>query len=209
MKFALPALPYERDALQPYLSAETLDIHHGKHHAGYVNKTNELLDGKPSLSRDIKDVFLTAYREGDSDLFRASAQAWNHEHYWNSMRPGGGGPPSGIVAGEIDRRFGDFEAFRTVFVRKAQQLFGSGWIWLVLEGGKISIMSTKDATNPFCFGAVPLCTLDLWEHAYYIDHRNSRNDYIMIFLDHLINWDFVAQNLRTAPLQKPTHGTLG
>jgi Fe-Mn family superoxide dismutase len=194
MKLQLPDLPYPVDALAPYLSAEALTVHHGKHHAAYVRKTNELLEDRPGDRQDPRGVFLDAYRDGEVALFRNAAQAWNHDHYWHSMRPDGGGPPTGFLATEMDRKFGSYDAFRTAFIRKALDLFGSGWVWLVAQRGVLSVMSTKDAINPLCFGAEPLLTLDVWEHAYYIDYRSERQKHVETFLDRLVNWEFAARN---------------
>ncbi len=196
MKIALADLPYSLSALEPHVSSEALANHHGKHHAAYVRKANELLEEQPA--RDIRDVFLTAYRDGDTALFRSAAQVWNHEQYWLSMRPGGGGRPSGAFAREIDRKFGDFDTFRATFIRKATELFGSGWVWLVLDKGTLGVMNTKDATNPLCYGVAPLLTLDVWEHAYYVDHLSERRRHVEVFLDHLVDWDFASRNFQQA-----------
>ncbi|MGE0666193.1 MAG: superoxide dismutase [Sphingomonadales bacterium] len=194
MTIQLSDLPYPVDALEPFLSAETLKVHHGRHHAAYVQKTNELLgDGD---NKDARDVLLDAYRDGEVALFRNAAQAWNHDHYWHSMRPGGGGSPSGLLGKELERKFGSYDAFRSLFVRKAVEVFGSGWVWLVAQRGELGVMSTKDAINPLCFGAEPLMTLDVWEHAYYIDYRNQRPRYVETFLNRLVNWEFAAGNFQ-------------
>ncbi len=197
MAFSLPDLPYADTALEPHLSAETLHFHHGKHHLAYINKTNELLADR-DFPQDLKGVVLAAHTRGDVKLFRQSAQAWNHEFYWNSMRPGGGGAPSGAAAELIERDCGGYAQFRDMFIDAATNQFGSGWAWLVLDGGMLAVRPSHDAGNPMVDGATPLAVLDVWEHAYYLDHRNNRKQHVETFLDHLIHWDFVNANIAAA-----------
>ena len=192
MPFTLPDLPYAKDALAPHISAETLEYHHGKHHNAYVTNLNKLLAGKPEADLSLEEVILRS----DGGVFNNAAQVWNHTFYWNSMKPNGGGRPTGDLADAINRDFGSFEKFREEFANAATTQFGSGWAWLVLADGKLSVTKTGNADLPLKHGQKALLTIDVWEHAYYIDFRNARPKYIDTFLDSLVNWDFVAQNLR-------------
>jgi Fe-Mn family superoxide dismutase len=192
MPFTLPDLPYAKDALAPHISAETLEYHHGKHHAAYVTNLNKLLEGKPEASRALEEVILGS----EGAIFNNAAQVWNHTFYWNCMKPNGGGRPTGELADAITRDFGSFERFREEFANAAATQFGSGWAWLVLEKGKLAVTKTGNADLPLKHGQKALLTIDVWEHAYYIDFRNARPKYIDTFLEKLVNWDFVLQNLR-------------
>ncbi|OJT18978.1 superoxide dismutase [Archangium sp. Cb G35] len=192
MPFSLPELPYKKDALAPHLSAETLEYHHDKHHAAYVNNLNKLLDGKPELNQSLEQVILNS----DGGVFNNAAQVWNHTFYWNCMKPNGGGKPTGDLADAITRDFGSFERFSEEFSNAAATQFGSGWAWLVLEGGKLKVTKTGNADLPMKHGQKALLTIDVWEHAYYIDYRNLRPKYISTFLESLVNWDFALQNLK-------------
>ena len=191
MPFELPALPYAQDALAPHISAETLEYHYGKHHQTYVTNLNKLVEGTEFENASLEDVIT----KSDGGLFNNSAQVWNHTFYWNSMRPGGGGAPEGAVAEAIDSAFGSYDEFRTKFAEAATTQFGSGWAWLVDSGSGLEIMKTSNADLPMKHGAKALLTIDVWEHAYYIDFRNARPNYITTFLDSLVNWDFVAENI--------------
>ncbi|MCX4239966.1 superoxide dismutase [Paraliomyxa miuraensis] len=192
MPFELPNLPYAKDALAPHMSAETFDYHHGKHHQAYVNKLNELTAGKPEADKSLEELIKTT----EGGLFNQAAQVWNHTFFWNSMKPAGGGQPTGDLADAINRAFGGFDAFKSKFAAEAAGRFGSGWAWLVKDGaGALSVMSTANAGNPLTEGKTPILTLDVWEHAYYIDYRNARPGFISAFLDHLVDWDFAARNL--------------
>jgi Fe-Mn family superoxide dismutase len=195
MSFRLPALPYAKDALAPHMSAETLEYHHGKHHNAYVNKLNALVAGTPDEGKSLEAIV----RSADGVLFNQAAQAWNHTFFWNSMRPKGGGAPSGALGEALEGDLGGIDGFRQAFAEAAGSHFGSGWAWLVDNGGKLEITTTSDADNPLRHGGKPLLTLDVWEHAYYIDYRNARPAFIAAFLDHLVNWDFAAANLRPGP----------
>jgi len=192
MPFTLPDLPYPKDALAPHISAETLEYHHGKHHAAYVTNLNKLLEGKPEASRSLEEVILGS----DGGVFNNAAQVWNHTFYWNCMKPNGGGRPTGELAEAITRDFGSFERFREEFANAAATQFGSGWAWLVLEKGKLAVTKTGNADLPLKHGQKALLTIDVWEHAYYIDFRNARPKYIDTFLEKLVNWDFVLGNLK-------------
>ena len=191
MPFELPELPYAKDAL-PGVSAETLDYHHGKHHNAYVTTLNGLIDGTDHADKSLEEIILAA---DAGPLFNNSAQVWNHTFFWNCMSPTGGGAPTGEVGDAINSAFGSYDAFATEFAEAAKTQFGSGWAWLVDDGG-LKIMKTANADLPLKHGVKALLTLDVWEHAYYIDYRNARPDHIKNFLDKLANWDFVAQNMQ-------------
>ena len=191
MAFELPPLPYAQDALAPHISPETLEYHYGKHHQAYVTNLNKLVEGTEFENASLEDVIL----KSDGGLFNNSAQVWNHTFYWNSMSPNGGGAPTGAVADAIDGAFGSYDDFKAKFAEAATTQFGSGWAWLVDNGSGLEIMKTSNADLPMKHGAKALLTIDVWEHAYYIDFRNARPNYISTFLDSLVNWDFVAQNL--------------
>jgi len=192
MAFTLPPLPYASDALAPHISGETLELHHGKHHDTYVTKLNELTGGEQNDS-ELESVILGAE---PGPLFNNAAQHWNHSFYWKSMSPDGGGAPEGEVADALNEAFGSFDAFSKEFSEAAETHFGSGWAWLVHDGSRLVITDTSDADLPLKHGQQALLTIDVWEHAYYVDYRNKRPDYVSAFLDHLVNWEFVAENLR-------------
>ena len=194
MAFSLPALPYKKDALAPHLSAETLEYHHDKHHNAYVTNLNKLIEGTELAGKSLEEIILAS----DGGVFNNAAQVWNHTFYWNCLTPGGGGPPTGALAAAIDRDFGSFDALRTQLVDAGTTQFGSGWAWLVLEGGTLKVTKTGNADLPLKHGQTALLTLDVWEHAYYIDYRNLRPKYLETVLDNLVNWEFVAQNLAKA-----------
>jgi len=199
MAFTLPDLPYARDALAPHISPETLDFHHGKHHKAYVDKANELVKGTELDGANLETVIRSAWKAGNTALFNNAAQIWNHTFYWNSMSPKGGGKPSGKVAEAIDRDFGSFEKFAEAFKAAGAGQFGSGWAWLVVKGGKLEVRKTANAETPITeAGVTPLLTMDVWEHAYYLDFQNRRPDYMGAFLEHLVNWDFAAENFARA-----------
>lgn len=190
MSFELPALPYEKNALEPFISAETLEFHHGKHHQTYVTNLNNLTAGKPEADASLEDLIKTA----SGGVFNNAAQVWNHTFYWNCMAPNAGGSPAGALAEAIDAAFGSFEAFKEQFSTSAATNFGSGWTWLVKKNdGSLAIVNTSNAANPMTDGAQPLLTCDVWEHAYYVDYRNARPKYVEAFWN-LVNWNFVAAN---------------
>lgn len=194
MPFALPQLPYAKDALAPHISAETLDYHHGKHHNAYVTKLNSLIEGTELADKPL-GWFLTNKGEISGGLFNQAAQHFNHDFYWKCLSPNGGGAPTGPLAAAIDASFGGFSAFKEKFTAEATGHFGSGWAWLVKDSaGKLSIISTHDADTPAAHGFTPLLTCDVWEHAYYVDFRNARPKYVEAFWN-LVNWDFVGANL--------------
>lgn len=191
MAFELPPLPYAMDALAPHISQETLEYHYGKHHQTYVTNLNNLVAGTDDENASLEDIIMKA----DGGLFNNAAQVWNHTFYWHSMAPGGGGAPQGEVADRINAAFGSYDDFVAKFSEAATTQFGSGWAWLVDDGSKLDVMKTGNADLPMKHGAKALLTIDVWEHAYYIDFRNARPNYIKTFIDSLLNWDFVAQNL--------------
>jgi superoxide dismutase, Fe-Mn family len=188
MAIELPELPYATDALLPYLSPETFEYHYGKHHKTYVDNLNKMIDGTDEADASLEDIIMGA----EGGKFNNAAQIWNHNLYWHSLSPNGGGAPSGSVADAIDESFGSYDEFKAKFKAAAVGQFGSGWAWLVLDGGKLAITATGNADLPMKHGQQALLTCDVWEHAYYIDYRNRRPDYVETFLDHLINWDLVA-----------------
>lgn len=191
MEHKLPDLPYEKNALEPHVSAETLEFHHGKHHATYVTKLNGLIPGTEFENLSLEDIIKKAPAGG---IFNNAAQVWNHTFYWNCMGPNAGGAPSGALAEAIDKAFGSFDAFKEKFAEMGANNFGSGWTWLVKNAdGSVEIVNTSNAANPMTDGKTPLLTCDVWEHAYYIDYRNARPKYIEAFWN-VVNWDFVAQN---------------
>ena len=191
MSFELPALPYSKDALEPHISAETLDFHHGKHHQAYVTNLNNLVQGTPFQSMKLEDVI----KESQGGIFNNAAQIWNHTFYWNSLSPKGGQAPTGQLADAINKYFGSFEQFKEQFTKCAVTTFGSGWAWLVKNAkGDLEIVSTSNAGCPLTDGKTPLLTCDVWEHAYYIDYRNARPKYVESFWQ-LVNWEFAEKNL--------------
>jgi len=192
MAIELPPLPWPEDALAPHISAETMQYHYGKHHKAYVKKTNELLEGTPLARKSLEEIVKTSQGE----LFNNAAQVWNHDFLWQSMKPGGGGQPDGALATAIRESFGGYDRFRREFATAAATQFGTGWAWLVKDNGRLAVTKTGDAETPLTSRAKPLLTLDVWEHAYYIDYRNDRPRYIEAFLDHLVNWEFAASNLK-------------
>jgi Fe-Mn family superoxide dismutase len=194
--YELPKLPYAENALAPYISAQTVGLHYGKHHGGYVLKLNELIRGTPLAEQSLEAVLkATSGKTEQTAIFNAAGQVWNHNFYWRSLRPKAGGAPRGKVANLIQDSAGGWEAFRTELINKSISLFGSGWIWLVAEGGKLTILPTKDADTPIAHGKTALLTIDVWEHAYYLDYQNRRKDYVEALIDHLLDWDFANENL--------------
>ena len=191
MTFELPKLPWDKNALAPHISEETLDYHYGKHHNAYVTNLNKLTEGQPEAGKSLEELIKTT----EGGVFNNAAQVWNHTFYWHSMKPGGGGKPSGALAEAINRDFGSFEKFAEEFANAAATQFGSGWAWLVKgQDGKLKVVKTGNADCPIKHGDTPLLTIDVWEHAYYIDFRNARPKYIETFMNSLVNWDFAAKN---------------
>jgi Fe-Mn family superoxide dismutase len=199
MTFKLPDLPYSSDALAPHITAQTLSFHHGKHHAAYVTNLNKLVEGTDLAGKTLEEVIkATAGKPDKQGIFNNAAQVWNHTFYWQSMKPKGGGKPTGAIAQKITADFGSYEKFTEQFAQAGATQFGSGWAWLNVKGGKLEITKTPNAETPLTTASKPLITMDVWEHAYYLDFQNRRPDYIKAFLDHLLNWDFANQNLAKA-----------
>ena len=192
--FTISELPYSRSALEPHVSRQTLDLHHGKHHRGYVDKLNKSIAGKDYADMDIEDIIISSRKKSEVGIFNNAAQAWNHAFLWHSMSPDGGGDPDADLKSAVTRSFGDMDQFRSRFRDAALGQFGSGWVWLVQDDDKLRILSTANANTPIADGKKPLLTLDVWEHAYYLDYQNERDRYVDTFLDHLINWEFAASN---------------
>jgi Fe-Mn family superoxide dismutase len=195
----LPELPYALDALEPHVSATTLEFHYGKHHNAYVDKLNDAISGTDYEGQSLEAIIAVSHKASDASAFDAGvfnngAQVWNHTFLWHSMSPAGGGEPGGALGEAINARFGSVNAFREKFKAAALGQFGSGWTWLVRKGGALEIVSTGNAETPLTQGFTPLLTLDVWEHAYYLDYQNKRDAYIDAFLDNLINWEFAAKN---------------
>jgi Fe-Mn family superoxide dismutase len=195
--FALPPLPYAMDALAPYISARTMSFHYGKHHKAYVDNLNKLVAGTPLAGQTLEEIIReTAGHADRAAVFNNAAQTWNHTFFWNSMTPGGGGKPSARLAAMIEKSFGTFDSFREAFIKAGVGQFGSGWVWLVQDGDSLKIVATANADTPLVHGQTPLLTCDLWEHAYYLDYQNRRNDFIAAFVDHLANWSFAESQLK-------------
>ena len=200
MAFTQPALPFASDALESYgMKAETFEYHYGKHHKAYVDNLNKLVDSTELANKSLEEVIQIAF--GDSTkagIFNNAAQVWNHSFFWNCLKPAGGGAPTGALAAKIDQDFGSFDKFKEEFSNAAATQFGSGWAWLVDDGGTLKVIKTPNAENPLAHGKKALLTIDVWEHAYYIDFKNARPGFIKNFLDNLVNWDFVAANFAKA-----------
>ena len=198
MALSLPDLPYAKDALAPHVSAETLDFHHGKHHQKYVDTANDMISGTGLADASLEDIVKAAAKEGNQGLFNNAAQVWNHNTYWLSMAPNGGGEPKAgsKVADAINDSFGSFGDFAEAFKTAGATQFGSGWAWLVHKGGKLEVRKTPNAECPLTEdGVTTLLTMDVWEHAYYLDYQNKRPDYMTAWLEHLANWDYAEQQL--------------
>lgn len=198
--FKLPELPYKKDAFEPHFSPETFDYHHGKHHNAYVTNLNNLLeDNKEMHGLDLEQIIKTSHNTNNA-IFNNAAQIWNHTFFWHSIKPGSGGIPTGAMLDKINKDFGSYEEFAKQFKQAALTQFGSGWAWLVLnnKNDKLEIVKTANAETPLTDNMAPLIACDVWEHAYYIDFRNRRPDYVSIFLDHMINWDFASMHMHRA-----------
>lgn len=196
MTITLPPLPYAQNALEPHITANTLSFHYGKHHQAYVTNLNNLLKDSPLAGKSLEEIIMASAKDASkAGIFNNAAQVWNHTFYWNSMKPNGGGAPTGKIAQMIDKDFGGFDKFKEAFKQAATTQFGSGWAWLVLDGGTLKITKTGNADLPMAHGQKALLTIDVWEHAYYLDFQNRRPDYVTTFLDKLVNWDFAEKNL--------------
>ncbi len=195
--FTLPALPYAQDALAPYVSGKTMSFHYGKHHQAYVDNLNKLIAGTPWTGQPLDTIIREAAGAADqAAVFNNAAQAWNHAFFWRSMKPGGGGRPAGRLMDLMGKSFGGFDEFKNAFLTAAVAQFGSGWVWLVQEGDGLKIVKTSNADTPMAHGQTALLTCDVWEHAYYLDYQNRRQDFVQAFLDHLANWEFAASQLK-------------
>jgi Fe-Mn family superoxide dismutase len=200
MAMKLPNLPFAANALEPHMSARTFEFHHGKHHAAYVANGNKLLEGTPLEKKPLHEVIREVAGDASkAGVFNNVAQVWNHSFFWHCLKPGGGGQPSGELAKQIDAAFGSYDKFVQEFSNAGATQFGSGWAWLVKDGGKLAVTKTPNADTPVARGQQPLLTLDVWEHAYYLDHQNARPKFIETFMTKLVNWDYVAQNLAQDP----------
>lgn len=194
---SLPPLPYAQDALEPYVSARTLSFHHGKHHQAYVDNLNKLIAGTPMAGEPLEAIVRqTAGAADKTAIFNNAAQAWNHTCFWQSLKPKGGGKPTGRLMEMLEKSFGGYDGFRKEFIQAATSQFGSGWAWLVQDGDTLKVVKTSNADTPMAHGQNVLLTCDVWEHAYYLDYQNRRKDFVETFLDHLVNWEFAGARLR-------------
>jgi Fe-Mn family superoxide dismutase len=191
MAIILPELTYPKDALNPYLIEKTLDFHYGKHHNAYVVNVNKLIEGTDLANETLENIInKTMGDSSKSGIFNNAAQVWNHTFYWHSMKPKGGGPPNGAIADKINADFGSYDKFAEAFKNAGATQFGSGWIWLIVKNGKLEVMKTSNADTPIAHGLKPVLTVDVWEHAYYLDYQNRRPDYLDAFIKNLVNWHF-------------------
>jgi superoxide dismutase, Fe-Mn family len=192
-----PALPYAENALEPVISVKSIGFHYGKHHKAYVDNLNKLIAGTEFEGLPLEEIIKkTAGKKEHTGIFNNAAQAWNHTFFWKSLASNGGGKPSGELMKKIEDSFGSFDDFLKELTEAAKTQFGSGWAWLVQDGNKLKVMKTPNAETPLTMGVIPLATIDVWEHAYYLDYQNKRPDYVTAVLDKLINWEFVASNLK-------------
>ncbi|MEH2335627.1 superoxide dismutase [Nostoc sp.] len=200
MVFVQEPLPFDKNALEPYgMKAETFEYHYGKHHKAYVDNLNKLTEGTELADKSLEEVIKISFKDSSkAGIFNNAAQVWNHTFFWNSLKPAGGGAPTGEIAAKIDKDFGSFDKFKEEFSNAATTQFGSGWSWLIDDGGTLKVIKTPNAENPLAHGQKALLTLDVWEHAYYIDYKNARPAFIKNFLEQLVNWDFIAENLAKA-----------
>lgn len=204
MSFELPELPYSYDALAPYMSAETLEFHHDKHHLAYVDNGNKALADLPHMGDTLEEVVINAHKQNNAGLFNNAGQHYNHKHFWNWMKPNGGGSSlPGSLETKIMEDIGGFDAFRSKFVEAGLTQFGSGWCWLAQDNGngKLEIMKTPNGESPLIHNKTPLLGCDVWEHSYYIDYRNARPKYLEAFVDNMINWDYVAELFEKGPVK--------
>lgn len=196
MAFELPSLPYEKDALAPYMSSETLDFHHGKHHQTYVTNLNNLVKDSDMQDASLEDIVVKSYKDSSmAGIFNNAGQHWNHILFWQCMKPNGGGAMPSELENRINSDFGSVDQFKEAFVQAGTTQFGSGWAWLAIDNGKLVVTKSANASNPLVDGMKPILGCDVWEHSYYIDYRNKRPDYLKAFLDNLVNWEFVASQL--------------
>ena len=197
MPIELPPLPYAKDSLEPHISAQTLNFHYDKHHHAYVEKLNKAIRGTENDGKNLETLIATT----QGDVYNNAAQTWNHSFYWNSLKPGGGGEPTGDLAVLLKQEFGSVQKFRTQLAEAAKGQFGSGWAWLVADSqGRLKVINTANADNPLGMKLTPLVTIDVWEHAYYLDYQNRRDTYVEAILDHLLNWEFIAANIERSQI---------
>lgn len=200
--FVLPELPYDKKSLEPYISENTINFHYGKHHQAYVNNLNALIENTDMVNKNLETIIKETFGKPESaGIFNNAAQVWNHTFYWHSMKTNGGGEPSGKIKDLIIESFGSLESLKEEFSKAAATQFGSGWAWIVYDGGKLKVMKTPNGENPIAQGLYPILTIDVWEHAYYLDYQNARPKYIETFFDHLINWDFAQRSLDRAMIK--------
>ena len=196
MTFELPSLPYASDALAPYMSAETLDFHHGKHHQTYVTNLNNLVKDSDMQDASLEDIVIKSSKDASmAGIFNNAGQHWNHILFWQCMKPNGGGAIPSELENRINSDFGSVDQFKEAFVQAGTTQFGSGWAWLAIDNGKLVVTKSANASNPLVEGMKPILGCDVWEHSYYIDYRNKRPDYLKAFLDNLVNWEFVSSHL--------------
>lgn len=207
MTFTLPALPYDKSALEPHISAKTFDFHHGKHHKAYVDKANELVKGTPIEGMALEEAVIASRKQGPGPLFNNIGQIYNHNLFWLSMTPNGGGTAPAPLLEKITAAFGSFDAFKEQFVNAGIGQFGSGWVWLVSNQGKLEIVKTSNAETPLTEGKTPLLVCDVWEHAYYLDFQNRRADFLKVFIEKLASWEFALQNYKKDAEMKGSCGT--
>jgi len=204
MTFKLPDLPYEYDALEPHISSHTLKVHHTKHHQGYIDKLNKAIESTPYATMKLPEIIRKSKADNDVAVYKNAAQAWNHEFLWRSMSPRGESQPDKQTKRLLADAFGSVDKFKQAFKQCATGQFGSGWAWLVCKDGNLEASSTSNADSPLLDGAIPLLTLDVWEHAYYLDYQNERGKYVDAFLGHMIAWDFLRDNLANAEARQPS-----
>lgn len=193
--FVLPELPYDKQALMPHMSAETFNFHHGKHHKAYVDNLNKLIDSTELANKSLEEIIISTFnKEDQKSIFNNAAQVWNHSFFWHCLKPKGGGQPQGKLADQIKKDFGSYDKFKEEFKNAGSTQFGSGWAWLVFDGSKLSVIKTPNAELPLTKQQTAILTADVWEHAYYLDYQNRRVDYLDIFLNELVNWQFAEEN---------------
>ena len=196
MAFELPSLPYANDALAPYMSSETLDFHHGKHHQTYVTNLNNLVKDSDMQDATLEDIIVKSSKDSSmAGIFNNAGQHWNHILFWQCMKPNGGGAIPSELESRINSDFGSFDQFKEAFIQAGTTQFGSGWAWLAIDNGKLVVTKSANASSPLVDGMKPILGCDVWEHSYYIDYRNKRPDYLKAFLDNLVNWEFVSSQL--------------
>ncbi len=199
MPFELPDLPYAYDALEPYISSQTMHLHHDKHHQAYVTNLNNLIEGTDLEGKSLEDIVVTCWQDPAKEgIFNNAGQHWNHTLFWRIMKKGGGGAPGGELRRRIDDAFGSFESFKEKFKEAAVTVFGSGWGWLAVDGDELKVLKTPNGVNPIVHGMVPILGIDVWEHAYYLDYQNRRPEYVAAFLNHLVDWEVVEEELEKA-----------